>query len=231
MSEQKTPFENWWYYEGSAPPKVGEDIEEFTKRMCQNAWAIGAAMQEQSSPVVKDSLTTQAMKLALEALEALIFNKPYNGRFGEVIAALEEALAKKEQPIKEVVVNADYREMWKQQVEMNQQLTATLSAQPAKQEQGEPVAEYLGVTNSGHHLIKQMNTLKEGMLFYTTPQQRPSRSDIKPLTDEQIDKATRATADDLLDHIYEYGTAAEGVMERIRAISRAAIEAAHGIKE
>ena len=54
------------------------------------------------------------------------------------ILELREKL-KQEQPIKDVVVNADYREMWKQQVEMNQQLTAALSAQPAKQEQGEPV--------------------------------------------------------------------------------------------
>jgi hypothetical protein len=40
--------------------------------------------------------------------------------------------------------------------------------------------------------------------IYTTPPQRP------PLTDEEIDKATAQERDALLDHIYEYGTAAEG---------------------
>ena len=51
--------------------------------------------------------------------------------------------------------------------------------------------------------------------LYTTPPQRP------PLTDEEIDKATAQERDALLDHIYEYGTAAEGVLERIRKLCRA----------
>ena len=50
------------------------------------------------------------------------------------------------------------------------------------------------------------------------------------LTDEDIDNTTRKQVDDLLDHIYEYGTAAEGIIERVRAIARA-IEQAHGIGE
>ena len=50
------------------------------------------------------------------------------------------------------------------------------------------------------------------------------------LTDEEIDNTTRKQVDDLLDHIYEYGTAAEGIIERVRAIARA-IERAHGIGE
>jgi len=41
------------------------------------------------------------------------------------------------------------------------------------------------------------------------------------LTDEELDNATRKQVDDLLDHIYEYGTAVEGVDYRIRAIARA----------
>ena len=60
--------------------------------------------------------------------------------------------------------------------------------------------------------------------LYTTPPQR------KPLTEEEIDVTTAQERDALLDHIYEYGTAAEGVLERIRKLCRA-IERAHGIKE
>jgi hypothetical protein len=33
----------------------------------------------------------------------------------------------------------------------------------------EPVAEYRGVTNDGHHIIKAMQPIKAGTLFYTTP--------------------------------------------------------------
>jgi hypothetical protein len=47
----------------------------------------------------------------------------------------------------------------------------------------------------------------------------------QPLTDEQIDRAVAAERDALLDHIYEHGTAAEGVIERVRKLARAAIEA------
>jgi hypothetical protein len=41
------------------------------------------------------------------------------------------------------------------------------------------------------------------------------------LTDEEIDKATTEARDALLDHIYEYGTTAEGILERVRKLSRA----------
>ena len=58
--------------------------------------------------------------------------------------------------------------------------------------------------------------------LYTAPQPR------RRLTDEEIDNTTRKQVDDLLDHIYEYGTAAEGIDYRVRAIARA-IERAHGI--
>jgi hypothetical protein len=43
----------------------------------------------------------------------------------------------------------------------------------------------------------------------------------KPLADEQIDNTTHKQVDDLLDHIYEYGTAAEGINFRVRGIARA----------
>jgi len=60
--------------------------------------------------------------------------------------------------------------------------------------------------------------------IYTAPQPR------RRLTDEELDNTTRKQVDDLLDHIYEYGTAAEGIDFRVRAIARA-IERAHGIGE
>ena len=43
--------------------------------------------------------------------------------------------------IKEIVVHADYREMWRQQLKMNQQLNAALSAQPPAP--GEAAREYM----------------------------------------------------------------------------------------
>ena len=58
--------------------------------------------------------------------------------------------------------------------------------------------------------------------LYLAPPQR------KPLTEEEIDVATAQERDALLDHIYEYGTAAEGVLERIRKLCRA-VERVHGI--
>ena len=58
--------------------------------------------------------------------------------------------------------------------------------------------------------------------LYLAPPQR------KPLTEEEIDAATAQERDALLDHIYEYGTAAEGVLERIRKLCRA-VERAYGI--
>lgn len=45
------------------------------------------------------------------------------------------------------------------------------------------------------------------------------------LTPAQIDRAVAAERDALLDHIYDHGTTAEGVMVRVRKLARAAIEA------
>ena len=41
-----TPFEYWWYHEGSAGPN-GLDMEEHCKRMCQIAWNNGAFKERQ----------------------------------------------------------------------------------------------------------------------------------------------------------------------------------------
>ena len=64
--------------------------------------------------------------------------------------------------------------------------------------------------------------MRKVMPLYAAPPQR------KPLTEEEIDAATAQERDALLDHIYEYGTAAEGVLERIRKLCRA-VERARGI--
>lgn len=45
----------------------------------------------------------------------------------------------------------------------------------------------------------------------------------QPLSDEQIDAAVAAARDELLDHIYEYGTTSEGVLRLVRRIARAAL--------
>ena len=65
---------------------------------------------------------------------------------------------------------------------------------------------------------------------YTWNPYAVSQPKAEPLTDEEIDNTTRKQVDDLLDHIYEYGTAAEGIDYRVRAIAHA-IERAHGIGE
>ncbi len=181
-------------------------------------------------------MSKKAMKLALEALNvAEHFVEEYAASkyyFAHISAktALEEALAKQEQPIKEVVVNANYREMWKQQVEMNQQLTAALSAQPAKQEQGEPVAwcvtynkELTGNIYENKRIAEMSkrnldarygteNAERAVIPIYTTPQQR------KPLTDEQIAE--------MWDVVWEvaHRSTLFGIASFVRAI-----EAAHGI--
>lgn len=43
-----TPFEHWWYHEGSAPPLPGYDMEEHCKRMCQIAWDNGAFKEREA---------------------------------------------------------------------------------------------------------------------------------------------------------------------------------------
>jgi hypothetical protein len=159
-------------------------------------------------------MSKEVMKLALEALQEcrrdprLKYEHP---TYDKAIKALEEALAKQEQPIKEVVVNADYREMWKQQVKMNQQLTAALSAPPAKQQQGEPVAR-VGPWHDGRlTLIPRYSyqTFEHNQPLYATPQQR------KPLNHEQRVAVASAWRD------------GNGTVSELISL----VEAAHGIKE
>lgn len=123
---------------------------------------------------------------------------------------------------------------------------ATDAPQPAKREQ-EPVEiempeyhshgmgcglEDRGITDRYEAMeygwYEAIDRVKEELAnfgpLYTAPQPR------RRLTNEEIDNTTRKQVDDLLDHIYEYGTAAEGIDYRVRAIARA-IERAHGIGE
>lgn len=66
-----------------------------------------------------------------------------------------------------------------------------------------------------------METLPFGTKLYTAPPSKPWVS----LTDEEMEKATRMSVDELLDHIYENGTTTEGVGYRVNRIVKA-IEAA-----
>ena len=99
------------------------------------------------------------------------------------------------------------------------------------QRPAEPVQEPVAWMCSSPELMakgyKRFSSRCEGdwnIPVYTAPPQR------KPLTDEEIDVATAQERDALLDHIYEYGTAAEGVLERIRKLCRAAAEIGRRMK-
>jgi hypothetical protein len=51
---QKTPFEKWWYEEGSQAPYTHHDCEEHTKRMCEIAWAKSEAKEREACAKVCD---------------------------------------------------------------------------------------------------------------------------------------------------------------------------------
>ena len=93
-----------------------------------------------------------------------------------------------------------------------------------KREQGEPVAYRYKMPVEDDHWVWNYCTYPDNKddprcePLYTTPQQRPSRSDIKPLTDEQISDLWCKTSNT------EFVTADTHVFAK-------AIEAAHGIKE
>lgn len=76
-------------------------------------------------------------------------------------------------------------------------------------------AEPVGYFSINAYGLWEENENGYGNPLYTAPPQRPL------LTDEEIDKATTEARDALLDHIYEYGTTAEGILERVRKLSRA----------
>jgi len=49
-------FERWWYHEGSSNRPVDEDIEEFSKRMCQIAWSNGAFKEREHAALLTERL-------------------------------------------------------------------------------------------------------------------------------------------------------------------------------
>lgn len=57
-----TPFENWWYHEGSGPPLPGEDAEEHCKRMCQIAWKNGAEKKRWACAKILEENAAQCTK-------------------------------------------------------------------------------------------------------------------------------------------------------------------------
>ena len=51
-----TDFERWWYDEGSSNRPVDEDIEEFSKRMCEIAWSNGAFKEREACAKLCETL-------------------------------------------------------------------------------------------------------------------------------------------------------------------------------
>jgi hypothetical protein len=52
---QQTPFEKWWYDEGSQAPYTHHDCEEHTKRMCKIAWANGADKEREACALIVEA--------------------------------------------------------------------------------------------------------------------------------------------------------------------------------
>ena len=107
---------------------------------------------------------------------------------------------------------------------------AIVALEAALAQEPEPVQEPVGWMNPDDGRVIPAQTMRharEGggaslssVRSYTVPL-GPIRAQRPPLTDEEIDKATAQERDALLDHIYEYGSTAEGVLERIRKLCRA----------
>ena len=142
----------------------------------------------------------------------------------------------KAEPVEPVAVSVDALAQHIRFVDGNNNLGAGILAEKIVEfliklgigkEQAEPVQKPFGyLWPTGMHpefrFTQQKRDGVDGMPLYTAPPQR------LPLTEQEIDAATAQERDALLDHIYEYGTAAEGVLERIRKLCRA-VERAYGI--
>ena len=64
-------------------------------------------------------------------------------------------------------------------------------------------------------------TCKRAKLCATCAREIAPAPEAEGLSDERIDAITGKTRDELLDFIYEHGTASEGVMARVRKLARA----------
>ncbi len=163
----------------------------------------------------------EIMKLAIEALELMyacyahpewISHKQQEEKILAQCAAttmtLRQALAKQEQGepvVKESFTteqeqptvnqfNPDYDgvAMMYEEMKVMAKRIEELEAL-AKQEQGEPVGVAHLMQEGFTHCIWSEAVVPVGTKFYTAPQQRPLRSDIKPLTDEQIEEIAERT--------------------------------------
>lgn len=169
----------------------------------------------------------KAMELALEALEWSWGGEPLGTKEFEAMTALRQALTQGEQEPESWMGISDNpycndadcndpngRAMrWHNKlIELRMPGRTTI----AKPEQ-EPVAWDI----EGHGDPSCMPDDIHTVPLYGAPVSKPWVS----LTDEAIEKATRISVDELLDHIYENGTTTEGVGYRVNRIVKA-IEAA-----
>ena len=150
---------------------------------------------------------TEALKLALEALNTnRVMAKDSEGNYTREITPklIVEAIAA---------------------------IKAALEAQRMAQPEKEPVASkhyYFEYVGFGRWVKCDKETYDktpeiQRLSLYTTPLQRPSRSDIKPLTDEHADKILETA--EKVDPKY-----AGWVRDQRRAYVRAGYNAAHGIR-
>lgn len=64
---QQTPFEKWWYEEGSQAPYTHHDFEEHTKRMCEMAWANCAYKEREACESIEYDLAKSPAMFATMA--------------------------------------------------------------------------------------------------------------------------------------------------------------------
>ena len=66
-----TPFEHWWYHEGSQPPTAGHDLEEHCKRMCKIAWDNGAFEEREACAKLCEKTPPWPFRPSIEAAHAI----------------------------------------------------------------------------------------------------------------------------------------------------------------
>jgi hypothetical protein len=147
----------------------------------------------------------EVLKLALEALKKAqrqchYYNIAPHLAYEDAIKALEEALAKQEQSAQHVgepVAFKDVHKVWADYMDAHR----------------DDFPDRWAIFHAGWRSAEK----------YTTPYVPTGRQQLKPLTDEQIDKAMAENKQTLID-------AADNYWKMRRAYARI-IEAAHGIKE
>lgn len=56
-----TPFETWWYHEGSQGPTAGNDLEEHCMRMCKIAWEKSAQAEREACAKLVDDIEARCV--------------------------------------------------------------------------------------------------------------------------------------------------------------------------